>query len=619
MAARSGTDRFLAAVALILGAATAARATPEAEVAAHTWNEVRTAHVTVVTDANRDVAQRVAQQLEDLRQVLSLAVPALVVESAPIEVLLFRDASLFATYAPTWHGLRDPVTGYFQTAPDVRRVLLADDPARLQAVAQHEYTHALLDAAMPEAPLWLSEGLAEYFSTFRAQSDEAEAGAPVRDHLDWLHEHDLMPLADLFATDPKSAAYHEGDRRGTFYAESWLLTHMLLSSGDDDLGRLEEVLLATRGGETFASAFARVFGDPGRLRERLVRYVDADRFAVHHWQLPSPLRNRPLEYRDRVPPAGVLAALGVALLARPAPQRELAADHLRQALVLDPRDPGACAGMGWLELQRGHRQTAREWFARSFERDPVDVPAVRLAAAQLLLDGSQRSSVTERQGVTTLVRAAIARAQAAAPGDPELEDLLARTYVVSPGDDPEPGWAHVERAAAGLPARPDVQLDRLALAALTGRADEAWQVFEAHFRHATRPELAHAARNALLVADVRFVNGLLKQGDVAGAIARISATRERLDDDPAIARDADRYLAELRTAEQSRRATVAQNRAIDLYNAGITASNAGRYREAAVAFRQAAAASHETGFRQRALRMATRMDLAHRRRVPQEQ
>jgi len=53
---------------------------------------------------------------------------------------------------------------------------------------------------------------------------------------------------------------------------------------------------------------------------------------------------------------------------------------------------------------------------------------------------------------------------------------------------------------------------------------------------------------------------------------------------------------------------------IDLYNAGVTASNAGRYLEAAAAFRQAAAASGESTFRQRALRMAARMDLAHRQR-----
>src|SRR5439155_1233507 len=133
------------------------------------------------------------------------------------------------------------------TAPDRRRLLFQDDPSHLPSVAQHEYTHALLDAAMPEAPLWLNEGLAEYLSTFTATADRAQAGAPVQAHLDWLRTHDLMPLPELFAIGAGSAAYHEGDRRGTFYAQSWLLTHMILSGTDDDLSRLGRVLAAANG------------------------------------------------------------------------------------------------------------------------------------------------------------------------------------------------------------------------------------------------------------------------------------------------------------------------------------------------------------------------------------
>src|SRR5262249_11448803 len=157
----------------------------------------------------------------------------------------------------------------------------------------------------------------------------------------------------------------------------------------------------------------------------------------------------------------------------------------------------------------------------------------------------------ERKSVAVLVRGAIGRAQSQTPDDPELEDLLARSYVVSPGDDPSPGWPHVERASQMLPARSDVQLDRLALAALTGHDAEAQQMFEAHFRHADRPELARAARHALLVGDVRASNRLIQQGDLDGAIARLTATRERLGDDPEVVKETDRYLTQLRNTQAS--------------------------------------------------------------------
>jgi hypothetical protein len=624
MAARSATDpsltrrgragRALARAVLLAAAlgAPAAHATPARTVAAHAWMGVSTPHVDVITDAGREVGERVAQQLEDLRTVLSRFAPALVVDVAPVQVIVFRDADLARSYAPTWHGQLDEVAGFFQTAPDRRRLLFQDDPSHLPGVARHEYTHALLDAAMPEAPLWLNEGLAEYFSTFTAANDRAEAGAPVQAHLDWLAHHELMPLSELFAVRQTSAVYHEGDRRGTFYAESWALTHMILSGTEDDLGRLERVLVATRGGQRFAAAFADVFGDDRTLQDRLAATLERPHLEAREWWLRSPLRARPPSVRERVPPAEVLGSLGTALLARAAPQLAEAEAHLGEALELDPHEPGACAGMGWLELQRGRHAQANAWFEQALASEPVSVPAVRIMASQLLLDVGERTSAEERQSVSARVRAALARALALAPEDPELEALLARSWVVSPGDDPAPGWEPIVRATAALPGRMDLLLDRLALAALIGRDAEAWQLFATYFRDADHPELTRAAREALLVGDVRAANRLLVHGDMAGAEARLRDARGRLGDDPEVAAEADRYLAQLREAQANHRMTASENRAIDEYNAGVRAANAAQYADAAAAFRRAAAAANREALRRLALQKALSMDLRAR-------
>jgi hypothetical protein len=196
-----------------------------------------------------------------------------------------------------------------------------------------------------------------------------------------------------------------------------------------------------------------------------------------------------------------------------------------------------------------------------------------------------------------------------APDDPELEALLARSYVVSPGADPSPGWPHVARACEALPGRQDLLLDKLALAALLGRDAEANEIFDAHFRDALRPELARAARHALLVGDVRAANQLLAHGDYAGAEARLRASRERLADDAEVARAADSYIDQLHAAAAGNRATANENAAIGEYNAGVRAANAARYAEAAAAFRRAAAASGRDAFRHQALRKAVSMDL----------
>src|SRR5262249_39454622 len=251
--------------------------------------------------------------------------------------------------------------------------------------------------------------------------DQARTGAPVQPHLDWLRDNDLMPLSELFSLGTGAATYHEGERRGTYYAQAWLLTHMLVSEPAADQGRLERVLEATRGGESFEPAFWRVFGDAAAMHYRLVAYLEHARFGVRDERIARPFPAPAPVVRERISPAEPLAALGIALLSRPTPEREVAEEHLQAALAIAPSDPEACAGAGWLALQRGKRDEARTWFGRALASEAVSVPAVRMIATQLLYDASQRQSEDERKAASTLARQALARAQAVAPTDPELD------------------------------------------------------------------------------------------------------------------------------------------------------------------------------------------------------
>lgn len=629
MAARSGTDppvhaRFCraaaalaVAVVLAAGQPASAHASAAEQVAAHSWLAVRSAHLQVVTDAGRETAENLAVQLEDLRTVLSLAAPALVVEVAPVQVIVFADPALAASYAPRWNGQRDQVSGFFQSAPDHGRLLFAADRSHVPGVAQHEYIHALLDAAMPGVPLWLNEGLAEYFSTFSAAGDRAEAGAPLQAHLEWLASHDLMPLGELFAITQRSGVYHEGDRRGTFYAQSWLLTHMILSgegtNTNDDLRRLERVLIAARDGEPFAPAFVREFGGESALGARLNAYVDRERFAVREWRLARPLAARRTELRTRVPASEILGSLGIALLARLVPEREAAAEHCQRSLAGGANDPGGCAGLGWLALLDGDRPGARRWFERALEHEPVSVGAIKVLGAQLLQDVGERNDPAERNSTAALVRVALERAQRAEPGDPELDMLLARSWVVAPGEDASPGWPHAQAAAAALPGRADVQLDRLALAAITGRAHEAEQLFEARFRGHDDPDIQRSARRALLVGAVHDANADLQRSDAAAAEARLRSARARVADDPELAAEADQFLSQVTRARAAGAAESdrvdRENAAIAHFNAGVACAKAQRWSAAAGEFRKAAAGSARPAFRRDALRQAVRMDM----------
>ena len=80
----------------------------------------------------------------------------------PISLVLFRDKASYSNY------LKRNLPGVpFRRALYVkskgRGTVLAYRQSELAVDLRHEGTHALLHAALPRVPLWLDEGLAEYF------------------------------------------------------------------------------------------------------------------------------------------------------------------------------------------------------------------------------------------------------------------------------------------------------------------------------------------------------------------------------------------------------------------------------------------------------------------------
>lgn len=116
-----------------------------------------------------------------------------------------------------------------------RRAIFVETQAELSVYAQwgdrvaedlrHEVTHGYLHAAVPHLPLWLDEGLAEYFEVGVARQGLNSA------HVDLLHQKiatgewrpDISRLERLV-----SAA----DMTQADYAEAWAWVHFLLESGD---------------------------------------------------------------------------------------------------------------------------------------------------------------------------------------------------------------------------------------------------------------------------------------------------------------------------------------------------------------------------------------------------
>lgn len=138
----------------------------------------------------------------------------------PIEVYILSDRKMFDHFLKFYYPELPPRRAFF-LAKGSKRVVYTYASDRLEEDLRHEATHALLHTSVSDLPLWLDEGLAEYFEV-----PEDRAGVN-REHLGRLPEDlagewkpDLRHLEGL--TDVRKMSARD-------YRESWAWVHYLLN------------------------------------------------------------------------------------------------------------------------------------------------------------------------------------------------------------------------------------------------------------------------------------------------------------------------------------------------------------------------------------------------------
>lgn len=159
---------------------------------------------------------------------------ALVGTDEPIHVYLFESPERFKGFMRLHHP-EFPDRRAFFVETDTRLAVYARWGDRMAEDLRHEVTHAYLHAAVPRLPLWLDEGLAEFYEAPRGQR------GVNRSHVERLMmrlgrgqwEPDMARLERL---DPTQ------DMNQDDYAESWAWVHFLLDSRPECLEVLRSYL-----------------------------------------------------------------------------------------------------------------------------------------------------------------------------------------------------------------------------------------------------------------------------------------------------------------------------------------------------------------------------------------
>jgi hypothetical protein len=197
----------------------------------------------------------------DVEQSLGVRVDA---DQPPIEVYILNDRQAFTHFLKFYYPELPPRRAFF-LAQGLQRVVFTFQGERLEEDLRHEATHALLNVAYGDLPLWLDEGLAEYFEGAggrRGMNPEHLGRLPRDLATGW--KPDLARLETLQSV--RQMAPRD-------YREAWAWTHYLLNGSPQGKSVLLGYLADRRNDPHAAPISARLQKDERGTSERLMTYI----------------------------------------------------------------------------------------------------------------------------------------------------------------------------------------------------------------------------------------------------------------------------------------------------------------------------------------------------------
>ena len=232
--------------------------------AADGWTDIRVAGPFVCrADFRLDDLQPLFADLSQLQNDLveSLQIPR---AEDYIELYLFHNEWTYRQYLSQYLP-RVPYRRALYLKSGGPGVVLAYRSRELEVDLRHECTHALLHAALPMVPLWLDEGLAEYFELRPAQRAYDNSYLPL---VRWNCRWGIVPK--MQSLEKKGDLAEMGVWE---YRASWAWMHFCLHGPADARNELIRFLDDIKHNSP-----------PGQLSERLARRIpDLDRCFVKHF------------------------------------------------------------------------------------------------------------------------------------------------------------------------------------------------------------------------------------------------------------------------------------------------------------------------------------------------
>ena len=408
------------------------------------WIEVHSPNFTVISNDSPGQAKRTARSLEQFRSLLQAALPKLRMDSgSPLIAFALRDERGFKELLPGDALARGAATpgGLFISSPERHFVLLRNDAPVEQRyrTVYHEYVHMVMRLNFPDLPLWLHEGLAEFFGCARVSDGNSDLGMPSQQLLQTLKTGTLIPLTTMLEVSHDSPHYRERSKAAMFYAQSWALTHYLMIG--DNKAHVEQLgafLKLLQDDTPSQEAAKQAFGDLKNLERNLDRYVRS--MVFYHYQVPVRLSVEEERYTVRELSAAESLAFRGAVLVHVS-RLEDARSMLEEALRLDRGSAVANESMGMLYARLNDREKAGKYFAAAAAADPNNYLASYYAAQAAfergdpaLVEGYLRRSLAINPQFVPAMRILSQLLAAQLEKLPEALELAQKAAALEPAD-----------------------------------------------------------------------------------------------------------------------------------------------------------------------------------------
>src|SRR5271155_1516703 len=192
-----------------------------------TWFEARSPNFIVVCNAGEKQARKTAIRFEQIRAVFKRSLEIGQENASPvITIMAVKDEDSVKALLPEYwaKGHAHPAGMFLNSMNIYFAVVRLDAPgSNPYNTIYHEYFHSLTAPYFPNLPVWLSEGLAEFYGSTEILDSEVRLGESDPELIEELKQGGFMPLDVLFKVNYSSPYYNEQNKISIFYAESWAL------------------------------------------------------------------------------------------------------------------------------------------------------------------------------------------------------------------------------------------------------------------------------------------------------------------------------------------------------------------------------------------------------------